>query len=122
MAIQPLASPSTIAYIMAQKYVDNPPLARQKKMWAREGIFPSAVPPWQTGRSSAALIQHQVRLFEYQPNRSGKRPEAFLKDFTGALVPDGYLMAITSLPRSPIVAAEPTSDGNGGRPCRRVLP
>lgn len=36
--------------------------------------------------ASAALIRHQVRLFEYQPDRSGKRPEAFLKGFTGALV------------------------------------
>ena len=40
--------------------------------------------------ASAALIRHQVRLFEYQPDRSGKRPEAFLKGFTGALVTDGY--------------------------------
>ena len=39
---------------------------------------------------SAALVRHQVRLFEYQPDRSGKRPEAFLKGFTGALVTDGY--------------------------------
>ena len=40
--------------------------------------------------ASAALIRHQVRLFEYQPDRSGKRPEAFLKGFTEALVTDGY--------------------------------
>ena len=40
--------------------------------------------------ASAALLKHQVRLFEYQPDRSGKRPEAFLKGFTGALVTDGY--------------------------------
>lgn len=33
-----LASPSTVAYIMTQKYVDGLPLARQEKMWAREGI------------------------------------------------------------------------------------
>ena len=33
-----LASPSTVAYIMIQKYVDGLPLARQEKMWAREGI------------------------------------------------------------------------------------
>lgn len=35
-------------------------------------------------------LEHQVRLFEYQPDRSGKRPEAFLKGFEGALVTDGY--------------------------------
>ena len=33
-----LASPSTVAYIMTQKYVDGLPLARQEKIWAREGI------------------------------------------------------------------------------------
>ena len=69
--------------------------------------------------ASAALIRHQVRLFEYQPDRSGKRPEAFLKGFTGALV----RMAtrdITRSPRSPIAAAGPTPDGNGGKLCRRA--
>ena len=33
-----LASPSTVAYIMTQKYVDGLPLARQEKVWAREGV------------------------------------------------------------------------------------
>ena len=33
-----LASPSTVAYIMTQKYVDGLPLARQEKIWAREGV------------------------------------------------------------------------------------
>lgn len=135
-----LASPSTVAYIMTQKYVDGLPLARQEKMWAREGISLSRAtmanwvirysdtwlkplykhmkqellthsvihadetvvqvlkedgkPTTSESRmwlyASAALIRHQVRLFEYQPDRSGKRPEAFLKDFTGVLVTDGY--------------------------------
>ena len=135
-----LASPSTVAYIMIQKYVDGLPLARQEKMWAREGISLSRAtmanwviqcslswlkplykhmkqellthsvihadetvvqvlkedgkPATSESRmwlyASAALIRHQVRLFEYQPDRSGKRPEAFLKGFTGALVTDGY--------------------------------
>ena len=135
-----LASPSTVAYIMTQKYVDGLPLARQEKMWAREGISLSRAtmanwviqcsqswlkplykhmkqellthsvihadetvvqvlkedgkPATSESRmwlyASAALIRHQVRLFEYQPDRSGKRPEAFLKGFTGALVTDGY--------------------------------
>ena len=135
-----LASPSTVAYIMTQKYVDGLPLARQEKMWAREGISLSRAtmanwviqcaqtwlkplyrhmkqellthsvihadetvvqvlkedgkPATSQSRmwlyASAALLKHQVRLFEYQPDRSGKRPEAFLKGFTGALVTDGY--------------------------------
>ena len=135
-----LASPSTVAYIMTQKYVDGLPLARQEKIWAREGIFLSraTMANWVTQCSqswlkplykhmkqellthsvihadetvvqvlkedgkpatsesrmwlyaSAALIRHQVRLFEYQPHRSGKRPVAFLNGFTSALVTDGY--------------------------------
>ena len=31
-----------------------------------------------------------IRLFEYQPDRSGKRPASFLSGFAGYLVTDGY--------------------------------
>ena len=31
-----------------------------------------------------------IRIFEYRPDRSGKRPANFLKGFTGYLVTDGY--------------------------------
>ena len=135
-----LASPSTVAYIMTQKYVDGLPLARQEKIWAREGVSLSraTMANWiiqcsqtwlkplykhmkqellthsvihadetvvqvlkEDGKTatsesrmwlyaSAALLRHQVRIFEYQPDRSGKRPESFLKGFEGALVTDGY--------------------------------
>ena len=135
-----LASPSTVAYIMTQKYVDGLPLARQEKIWAREGISLSRAtmanwiiqcsqswlkplykhmkqellthsvihadetvvqvlkedgkPATSESRmwlyASAALLRRQVRIFEYQPDRSGKRPESFLKGFEGALVTDGY--------------------------------
>ena len=135
-----LASPSTVAYIMTQKYVDGLPLARQEKIWAREGVSLSRAtmanwviqcsevwlkplyrhmkqellthsvihadetvvqvlkedgkPSTSESRmwlyASAALLKHQVRLFEYQPDRSGKRPESFLRGFTGCLVTDGY--------------------------------
>ena len=136
-----LASPSTVAYIMTQKYVDGLPLARQEKIWAREGISLSRAtmanwviqcaqtwlkplykhmkqellthsvihadetvvqvlkedgkPATSESRmwlyASAALLRHQVRLFEYQPDRSGKRAESFLRGFTGCLVTDGYV-------------------------------
>ena len=135
-----LASPSTVAYIMTQKYVDGLPLARQEKIWAREGISLSRAtmanwviqcsevwlkplyrhmkqellthsvihadetvvqvlkedgkPATSESRmwlyASAALLKHQVRLFEYQSDRSGKRPESFLRGFTGWLITDGY--------------------------------
>ena len=113
-----LASPSTVAYIMTQKYVDGLPLARQEKIWAREGVSLSRAtmanwviqcsevwlkplyrhmkqellthsvihadetvvqilkedgkPATSESRmwlyASAALLRHQVRLFEYQPD------------------------------------------------------
>ena len=135
-----LASPSTVAYIMTQKYVDGLPLARQEKIWARDGISLSRAtmanwiiqcsqswlkplykhmkqellthsvihadetvvqvlkednkPATSESRmwlyASVALLRHQVRIFEYQPDRSGKRPESFLRGFTGCLVTDGY--------------------------------
>ncbi len=40
--------------------------------------------------ASGEYSKRPIRLFEYQPDRSGKRPEAFLKGFTGCLVTDGY--------------------------------
>lgn len=114
-----LASPSTVAYIMTQKYVDGLPLVRQEKIWARERISLSraTMANWVIQRAqtwlkplyrhmkqellthsvihadetvvqvlkedgkpatsqsrmwlyaSAALLKHQVRLFEYQPDR-----------------------------------------------------
>ena len=135
-----LASPSTVAYIMTQKYVDGLPLARQEKIWAREGIWLSRAtmanwiiqcsqtwlkplykhmkqellthsvihadetvvqvlkednkPATSESRmwlyASAALLRRQVRIFEYQPDRSGKRPESFLRGFTGWMITDGY--------------------------------
>ena len=43
-----LASPSTVAYIMTQKYVDGLPWPGRKRCGPEKG-FPTAVPPWQTG-------------------------------------------------------------------------
>lgn len=135
-----LASASTVAYIMAQKYVDGLPLARQEKIWEREGISLSraTMANWviqcsqtwlkplykhmkqrlleqsvihadetvvqvlkEDGKpaasesrmwlyASGAYSRRHIRIFEYQPDRSGRRAEAFLKGFTGCLVTDGY--------------------------------
>ena len=35
--VNSLASPSTVADVMTKKYVDGLPLARQEKIWARQG-------------------------------------------------------------------------------------
>ena len=40
--------------------------------------------------ASGEYSKNHIRIFEYQPDRSGKRPESFLKGFTGCLVTDGY--------------------------------
>ena len=135
-----LASPSSVADIMAKKYADGLPLARQEKIWAREGVELSraTMANWVIQCSQTwlkPLYKHMkqrlleqgvihadesvvqvlkedgkpatsesrmwvyasgersntpVRIFEYQPDRSGKRPESFLRGFTGKLVTDGY--------------------------------
>ena len=135
-----LASPSSVADIMAKKYADGLPLARQEKIWAREGVELSraTMANWVVQCSQTwltPLYKHMkqrlleqgvihadesvvqvlkedgkpatsesrmwvyatgersetpVRIFEYQPDRSGRRPESFLRGFTGCLVTDGY--------------------------------
>lgn len=40
--------------------------------------------------ASGEYSRTRIRIFEYQPDRSGKRPENFLKGFTSCLVTDGY--------------------------------
>ena len=135
-----LASPSSGADIMAEKYADGLPLARQEKIWAREGVELSRAtmsnwviqcaqtwlkplykhmkqhlleqsvihadetvvqvlkedgkPATSESRmwvyASGERSTTPIRLFEYQPDRSGKRPESFLRGFTGCLVTDGY--------------------------------
>lgn len=135
-----LASPSTVADVMTKKYVDGLPLARQEKIWARQGVGLSratlanwviqCTQTWlkplyrhmkqtlledtvihadettvqvlkedgKTATSESRMwvyaswegSKKPIRIFEYQPDRSGKRPANFLKGFTGYLVTDGY--------------------------------
>ena len=40
--------------------------------------------------SSGQHSKHSIRIFEYQPGRSGKYPQAFLKGFKGYLHSDAY--------------------------------
>ena len=40
--------------------------------------------------ASGRFCRTPLRIFEYQPDRSGKHPAALLKDFKGCLVTDGY--------------------------------
>ena len=48
-----LASPYAEADVMVQKYVDGIPLARQEKIWKRDGIaLPSSLWTWTTVSSA----------------------------------------------------------------------
>src|SRR5690606_30107225 len=40
--------------------------------------------------SSGQRCKHPIRIFEYQPGRSGKYPQQFLKGFKGYLHSDAY--------------------------------
>jgi transposase len=134
-----IASPSAIAYVIDQKYVNAIPLYRQEKYFSRFGIElsrqtlanwvlegterwleklyermhehllsgdiiqadetplqvlhePGKQPQsqsymwvYRTGKDGPPII-----LYEYQPSRSGKNPEAFLEGFKGYLQVDGY--------------------------------
>ena len=54
---------------------DNKPAASESRMWLY---------------ASGEYSNLHIRIFDYQPDRSGKRPESFLKGFNGCLITDGY--------------------------------
>ena len=54
---------------------DNKPAASESRM----GLY-----------ASGEYSNLHIRIFECQPDRSGKRPESFLKGFNGCLITDGY--------------------------------
>jgi transposase len=135
-----MASPSTVAWVMHQKFVNALPLYRQEKEWQTLGVNLSratmanwilaASRDWLTplvdlmhqrlikekylhadettvqvmneeGRkntsdsymwvySSGEYCKYPIRVFEYQPGRSGKYPQEFLKGFNGFLHTDAY--------------------------------
>ncbi len=135
-----MASPSTVAWVMHQKFVNTLSLYRQEKEWKTLGVNLSratmanwigvASRDWlsslvklmhqkllqdkyihadetvvqvmnEAGRknttdsymwvySSSQHGKHPIRIFEYQPGRSGKYPQKFLKGFKGYLHSDAY--------------------------------
>jgi transposase len=135
-----IASPSVVAYIMSQKFVNAVPLYRQEKEFERLGIDISRQnmanwvircandwldpiyktmkeellsrevlhadetvlqvlkEPGKTPQSNSYMWLYRtsgdtkkpIVLYEYQPDRSYKRPKEFLKDFKGFLHSDGY--------------------------------
>lgn len=54
---------------------ESKPASSESKMW-----------PYASG----ARAEKPIRIFEYQPDRSGKHAESFLKGFKGCLVTDGF--------------------------------
>lgn len=135
-----IASPSSVAWVMHQKFVNAVPLYRQEKEWRSLGLKLSraTMANWiiassrdwlipmvelfhqkllqekylhadetriqvmnEEGRknttdsymwvySSGQHSEHPIRIFEYQPGRSGKYPQEFLKGFKGYLHTDAY--------------------------------
>ena len=136
-----LASASSVAHVMVQKYGQALPLYRQEKEWKELGLEVSratlanwvmrAARSWllpifnllqqklleekylhadettvqvlnEVNRKNTATsymwvyasgkhgTAHPIRLFEYQPGRSGKYPQEFLKGFQGYLHTDAY--------------------------------
>jgi len=135
-----MASPSTVAWVMHQKFVNALPLYRQEKEWQSLGVNLSratmanwiiaASRDWlmplvalmhkkllqekylhadettvqvlnEEGRknttdsymwvySTGEHCTYPIRIFEYQPGRSGKYPQEFLKGFGGFLHTDAY--------------------------------
>ena len=135
-----LASPSTIAWVIHQKFVNAIPLYRQEKEWQMLGVTLSratmanwlmiSARDWlmpvvqllhqkmleenylhadetpvqvlqEEGRknttdsymwvySTGQYANHPIRIFEYQPGRSGSYPKKFLKGFEGYLHTDAY--------------------------------
>lgn len=135
-----MASPSTVAWVMHQKFVNAIPLYRQENEWKTLGVNLSraTMANWIMASSRDWLIpivnlMHQkllrerhlhadettvqvmneadrknttdsymwvygtgihsetpIRIFEYQPGRSGKYPQEFLKGFRGFLHTDAY--------------------------------
>ena len=134
------ASPSLVADVMTQKYVDGVPLARQEKIWLRDGfeLSRATMANWmikvaekwlkplyklmkkqllegsviyadetvvqvlkeegKTPQSDSRMWVYgsdlrsgkAIRIFEYQPDRTGERCKRFLSSFRGHLVTDGY--------------------------------
>ncbi|WP_159888754.1 IS66 family transposase [Paenibacillus puerhi] len=135
-----LASASSVAWVMYQKFVNSMPLYRQEKEWKSIGLDLSraTMANWmiattrdwlkplvnrlhellvqerylhadetplqvmnEKGRknttssymwiySSAQHSTHPIRIFEYQPGRGARYPQAFLKGFKGYLHSDAY--------------------------------
>lgn len=135
-----LASPSTVAHVMYQKFVNAMPLYRQSKDWEQLGVkLPRATLANWVNKCGLDYLQpiydylHRIlckrqfinvdetpcqvlkedgkaatsksymwlyasgndglppiRLYEYQPGRSGEYPVTFLRGFSGYLCCDGY--------------------------------
>lgn len=91
-----LVSPSLLAGIWNAKYVNATPLYRQEQEFRRMGlnINRADMAHWTILCAERYLsifydYLHQ-KLYDYQPSRNASHPRAFLKDFQGVCVTDGY--------------------------------
>ena len=163
------ASPSLVADVITQKYVDGVPLVRQEKIWLRDGfeLSRATMANWmikvaekwlkplcklmkkqllegsviyadetviQVLKEEGKMPQSEsrmwvygsdirsgkaIRIFEYQPDRTGERCKRFLNGFKGYLVSDGYT-AYNALRMSRAAAVGRICAENGATLCRMV--
>lgn len=165
-----IASPSSVAHVMVQKYQQSMPLYRQEREWKEIGIPLSraTLANWvirpaedwlmplaarlqqdllqqdvihadetpvqvhkEKGRKNPAKSYmwvfssgeyeqaHPIRLYEYQPGRSGSYAEDFLKGFNGILQTDGYT-GYQKVPCQAHALCGRMQDGTLSKPFRQI--
>jgi transposase len=75
-----VATPSTLALVLANKYVDGTPLYRLEQALARANV----------SISRGALANWVIRSVDLHLLRLYEHPQAFLGDYRGLLMSDGY--------------------------------
>ena len=99
---------SVVTGVMTRKRADGLPLTRQEKIWERQVLKESLIcadktvmqvlkkgetaapESWMWLYTSEKMIRKAVRLFEYWPDRSAKRPASVFSGFSTYLVTDCY--------------------------------
>ena len=83
-----MAAPSTVAYVMQEKFQNGVPLYRQEAYWKGQGVElrRNTMANWVI-RSAA---EKKIALYQYSPSRSGRVAREMLQGFSGYTQTDGY--------------------------------
>ena len=74
-----MAAPSTVAYVMQEKFEKGVPLYRQEQYWKEMSQMWVYCSP-----------EKKIALYQYHPSRKGQVAKEMLGDFSGYLQTDGY--------------------------------